>query len=138
VALAETPPWYLCGYDEPVPFPVPDESPNPNTWLREHWRNLAEIHAAPNWLWPTLVARMLEGQWTVATTRQMVGPESDSPPFATGSPPAKPATTRGFAAFAAFAAFASRQSLSPLVPLPSNALRQRSPVPWEGFCQFCQ
>lgn len=41
--------------------------------IRDSWRNLAEIHAAPRWLWPALVARMLEGQWTVATTRQMVG-----------------------------------------------------------------
>jgi protein gp37 len=39
---------------------------------RDQWRNLAEIHAAPEWLWPAMVARMIEGEWTVATTRQMV------------------------------------------------------------------
>ena len=27
---------------------------------RDNWRNLAEIHAAPNWLWKALVAEMLE------------------------------------------------------------------------------
>ena len=26
----------------------------------DNWRNLAEIHAAPNWLWKALVAEMLE------------------------------------------------------------------------------
>lgn len=41
--------------------------------IRDSWRNLAEIHAAPQWLWAAMVARMLEGQWTVATTRQTVG-----------------------------------------------------------------
>ncbi len=40
---------------------------------RDSWRNLAEIHAAPQWLWSALVAQMIEGEWTVATTRQMVG-----------------------------------------------------------------
>ena len=28
--------------------------------LRDNWRNLAEIHAAPNWLWKALVAEMLD------------------------------------------------------------------------------
>jgi hypothetical protein len=27
--------------------------------LRESWRNLAEIHAAPEWLWPALVSQMV-------------------------------------------------------------------------------
>jgi hypothetical protein len=36
---------------------------------RANWSNLAEIHAAPSWLWPALVAKMLEKQWTVALTR---------------------------------------------------------------------
>ena len=31
-----------------------------NADIRENWRNLAEIHAAPNWLWKALVAEMLE------------------------------------------------------------------------------
>ena len=26
----------------------------------DNWRNLAEIHAAPNWLWKALVAEMLD------------------------------------------------------------------------------
>jgi len=41
--------------------------------LRDSWRNLAEIHAAPEWLWAGLVKAMLEGSWTVATTRDKVG-----------------------------------------------------------------
>ena len=41
--------------------------------VRECWRNLAEIHAAPEWLWSGLVKAMLEGSWTVATTRDKVG-----------------------------------------------------------------
>ena len=28
--------------------------------IRDNWRNLAEIHAAPNWLWKALVAEMLD------------------------------------------------------------------------------
>ena len=50
--------------------------------IRDSWRNLAEIHAAPQWLWPALVAKMIEGEWTVATTRQMVGnyKTADQPP----------------------------------------------------------
>ena len=36
--------------------------------LRDSWRNLAEIHAAPEWLWAGLVTAMIEGGWTVATT----------------------------------------------------------------------
>ena len=27
---------------------------------QDNWRNLAEIHAAPNWLWKALVAEMLD------------------------------------------------------------------------------
>ncbi len=40
---------------------------------RECWRNLAEIHAAPNWLWPALVRQMIESGWTVQVTRDKVG-----------------------------------------------------------------
>ena len=31
--------------------------------------HLSEIHAAPPWLWSGLVKAMIEGGWTVATTR---------------------------------------------------------------------
>ncbi|MBP6252481.1 MAG: hypothetical protein KA387_06985 [Rubrivivax sp.] len=34
----------------------------------DSWRNLAEIHAAPQWLWPALVEKMTGEAWTVATT----------------------------------------------------------------------
>jgi protein gp37/ParB-like chromosome segregation protein Spo0J len=40
---------------------------------RDSWRNLAEIHAAPQWLWPALVEKMTSEAWTVATTREKVG-----------------------------------------------------------------
>ena len=36
------------------------------------WRNLAEIHAAPQWLWTALVQQMIADSWTVATTREKV------------------------------------------------------------------
>lgn len=42
------------------------------THVRDSWRNLAEIHVAPQWLWPAMVQKMVEGEWTVATTRQQV------------------------------------------------------------------
>ena len=34
---------------------------------QDNWRNLAEIHAAPNWLWKALVAEMLEQSWYLDT-----------------------------------------------------------------------
>lgn len=39
----------------------------------DSWRNLAEIHAAPNWLWATLAGEMVKSSWTVAQTREKVG-----------------------------------------------------------------
>ena len=36
-------------------------------------RNLAELHAAPQWLWQALVEKMTSEAWTVATTRERVG-----------------------------------------------------------------
>lgn len=41
--------------------------------IKDKWSCLAEIKQAPEWLWQALVAQMIEGEWTVATTRQMVG-----------------------------------------------------------------
>ncbi len=32
------------------------------------WSNLAEIHAAPEWLWPALVSQMVGDSWTSAET----------------------------------------------------------------------
>ncbi|NCA71891.1 MAG: DUF5131 family protein [Sphingobacteriia bacterium] len=40
--------------------------------IRDQWRNLAEIHAAPRWLWSALVAEMTRSTWTVAVTRERV------------------------------------------------------------------
>ena len=39
--------------------------------------HLAEIHAAPNWLWTALVKQMIESSWTVQTTREKVGALKD-------------------------------------------------------------
>ena len=46
------------------------------------WRNLAEIHAAPQWLWTALVRQMIADSWTVATTREKTSAfkECPSPP----------------------------------------------------------
>jgi hypothetical protein len=35
---------------------------------------LAEIHAAPEWLWPALVERLVVDGWTVEVTRKQVEP----------------------------------------------------------------
>ena len=35
--------------------------------------HIAEIHAAPKWLWPALVRQMIESGWTVQVTRDKVG-----------------------------------------------------------------
>ena len=43
------------------------------------WRNLAEIHAAPQWLWTALVQQMIADSWTVATTREKVSAFKDCP-----------------------------------------------------------
>jgi ParB-like chromosome segregation protein Spo0J len=40
--------------------------------LSEQTRHLAEIHAAPEWLWPALVERLVAEGWTVETTRKHV------------------------------------------------------------------
>lgn len=42
------------------------------TEAKKAWRAFGELDAAPKWLWPALVAKMLEGEWTIATTKQMV------------------------------------------------------------------
>ena len=52
--------------------------------IRDSWRNLSEIHAAPNWLWSALVRQMVESGWTVQVTRDKVGAfkdVADSPAF---------------------------------------------------------
>lgn len=42
------------------------------TEKKEYWRQIQEIHAAPNWLWSALVKQMLESCWTVQVTRDKV------------------------------------------------------------------
>lgn len=45
---------------------------NVSNALPDDWVRYAIIHAAPEWLWPALVAKMLESGWTVAQTRERV------------------------------------------------------------------
>lgn len=44
---------------------------------RESWSQLAEIHAAPKWLWRAMVETMLNNSWTVAVTREQVAKFKD-------------------------------------------------------------
>lgn len=39
---------------------------------KECWRQIQEIHAAPQWIWSALVKQMIESSWTVAVTRDKV------------------------------------------------------------------
>lgn len=50
--------------------------------VRDLWSQLAEIHAAPHWLWTALVKAMVESGWTVQVTRDKVKQykDVDSPP----------------------------------------------------------
>jgi hypothetical protein len=45
--------------------------------LSAHFAKLVEIHAAPRWLWPTLVEAMLAQHWTVEKTRAAVARVKD-------------------------------------------------------------
>lgn len=47
--------------------------------LVEHTRHLAEIHAAPRWLWSALVSSLVANGWTVERIRQVVKSLSDTP-----------------------------------------------------------
>jgi len=38
--------------------------------LNDCHRALAEIHSAPKWLWPALVAALIEHDWTVEAARK--------------------------------------------------------------------
>jgi hypothetical protein len=42
------------------------------TNLADWFSPLVEIHAAPGWLWPALVAAMAAEKWTVARTREQI------------------------------------------------------------------
>lgn len=53
-------------------FRVSHETQSDFSVVRDSWRNLAEIHAAPQWLWTALVKQMIESGWTVAVTRDKV------------------------------------------------------------------
>lgn len=47
--------------------------------LADHFSQLVEIHAAPPWLWPSLVRAMLAKGWTVEQTRGQVARFKDLP-----------------------------------------------------------
>lgn len=50
--------------------------------IRDRWRCLAEIHAAPSWLWRALVDELVAAEWTVERTRKEAGRVSavEAPP----------------------------------------------------------
>jgi protein gp37/ParB-like chromosome segregation protein Spo0J len=50
--------------------------------LADHFSQLVAIHAAPEWLWPALAAKLIEENWTVDVTRKHVAQfqKTDSPP----------------------------------------------------------
>lgn len=47
--------------------------------LRDSWRCLAEIHAAPRWAWAALASVSVERSWTVEQTRKHVSAFKDAP-----------------------------------------------------------
>jgi protein gp37/ParB-like chromosome segregation protein Spo0J len=50
--------------------------------LAPSWQALSAIHAAPGWLWPSLVTKMLDDAWTVEETRRQVKrlQQAEAPP----------------------------------------------------------
>lgn len=40
--------------------------------IKDRWPHLAELHAAPAWLWPALAAELVARGWTVEATRGKV------------------------------------------------------------------
>ena len=58
-------------------FRVSHETQADFSVVRDSWRNLAEIHVAPQWLWSALVKQMVESGWTVQVTRDKVGAFKD-------------------------------------------------------------
>ena len=47
--------------------------------LKDRWNQLAEIHAAPSWLWPALATELVARGWTVEATRGKVAALKDAP-----------------------------------------------------------
>ena len=47
--------------------------------LRDRWNQLAELHAAPSWLWPALATELVARGWTVEVTRGKVASLKDAP-----------------------------------------------------------
>jgi hypothetical protein len=58
---------YKSLYNKVTSYRVSSVSHVGNADAQDNWRNLAEIHAAPNWLWKALVAEMLEQSWYLDT-----------------------------------------------------------------------
>jgi ParB-like chromosome segregation protein Spo0J len=63
--------WHILNGTTPgTPWPVPSDEDEIAENLADQWRSLTEIHAAPQWLWCALAARMVEKEWTVEQTRE--------------------------------------------------------------------
>jgi protein gp37/ParB-like chromosome segregation protein Spo0J len=58
---------------------VADACPDIGTEAMGYWSHLAEIHAAPKWLWSALVSALIEKDWSVETTRKAVKKLADLP-----------------------------------------------------------
>lgn len=72
---------YTTLYDKAKAYRVLTVTHVRNDQARDSWRNLAEIHAAPKWLWRAMVETMLHNSWTVAVTREPTVPHpADSQP----------------------------------------------------------
>lgn len=70
---------YTTLYDKVKAFRVLAVTHVRNEDARDSWRNLAEIHAAPHWLWSALVKQMIESGWTVQVTRDKTAAFKDIP-----------------------------------------------------------
>lgn len=68
---------YKALYNKLTAYRVAAVSHVGNETFLDSWRNLAEIHAAPKWLWSAMVEKMIEDGWTVQTTREKVGKVKD-------------------------------------------------------------
>jgi hypothetical protein len=57
-------------HEEMAAAKVADVCPDIRATLSKHWQCLVAIHAAPRWLWPALVEKMVADGMTVEATRK--------------------------------------------------------------------
>jgi ParB-like chromosome segregation protein Spo0J len=66
-------------HDEVYAATVADAVPDIRNDITAFFSQLVAIHAAPRWLWPALVSRMVDEGWTVEATRKTVAGAKDAP-----------------------------------------------------------